>query len=70
MRHSHGCSRYLPQVEDVAKALREGNMTTKDLPLVVVKFESNYYTLHLGRNGFPKVPMSINQDFFKKDPDI
>eukprot|EP00435_Cladocopium_sp_Y103_P024246 s2683_g5.t3 len=34
------------QVEDVAKALREGKMTTKDLPLVVVKFESNYYTLN------------------------
>lgn len=34
------------QVEDVAKALREGNMTTKELPLVVVKFESNYYTLN------------------------
>ena len=47
MQHSQGCSKR-PQVEDVAKALREGNMTTKELPLVVVKFESNYYTLHLG----------------------
>ena len=40
------------QVDDVARDLLEGRMKPRDLPLVVVKFESRYYTLSLGSSFF------------------
>lgn len=39
---------HITQVWEVIEALRDGQMKASELPLVVVKFESKYFTLILG----------------------